>query len=96
MSADESFENGDGESVRAYVRIRSERDDPTAWNFNEKNLIEDTQSGQRNYSFDHCFGPDSTNEEAYDYACSPIIQKVLEGYNGTVFTCEYETIIFKI
>ena len=35
--------------------------------------------------FDHVFDSNSTQKEVYDLAAKPIIDSVLEGFNGTIF-----------
>lgn len=40
--------------------------------------------GQITYTFDRVFDPDSGQEEIYNEAIVPIIESVLEGFNGTV------------
>jgi kinesin family member 5 len=40
--------------------------------------------GTVKYSFDRVFDPDSTQKDIYDEAIVPIIESVLEGFNGTV------------
>lgn len=35
--------------------------------------------------FDHVFNMDSTQKQVYDVAAKPIIDSVLEGFNGTIF-----------
>ena len=35
--------------------------------------------------FDHVFDVNSTQKEVYDLAAKPIIDSVLEGFNGTIF-----------
>lgn len=80
------------EAVRVFVRIRplNKRElaekQTIGWNFNESSMLEDTPNGQRVYAFDHCFGPESTNQETYDIVGKPVVLKAMEGYNGTVFT----------
>ena len=39
----------------------------------------------RTFRFDHAFPPDSTQSEIYHRIGVPVVQSVLEGYNGTVF-----------
>ena len=36
------------------------------------------------FIFDHVFDPDSTQEEVYESAAMPIVESVLEGFNGTI------------
>lgn len=87
-------EDGAEEAVRVFVRIRplNKREiaekQTIGWNFNETSMLEDTPNGQRVYAFDHCFAPNSTNQETYDIVGKPLVFKAMEGYNGTVFTCK--------
>jgi len=39
----------------------------------------------KEFVFDRCFGPESTQQEVYKYAAEPIVASIIEGYNGTVF-----------
>ncbi|GJQ84193.1 kinesin-2B [Trypoxylus dichotomus] len=39
----------------------------------------------KSFKFDRIFGPDSTQLELYKYAAYPIVDKVVRGYNGTIF-----------
>lgn len=41
--------------------------------------------GSKTYTYDHVFGPDSSQEDVYDGVVKPIVEEVLEGYNCTVF-----------
>lgn len=80
------------ESVRVFVRIRplNKRElaekQTIGWAFNDTAMLEDTPNGQRVYAYDHCFGPQATNQETYEIVGRPIVLKAMEGYNGTVFT----------
>ena len=38
-----------------------------------------------NFMFDYVFGMESTQKQVYDVAAKPIIDSVLEGFNGTIF-----------
>jgi len=38
-----------------------------------------------NFSFDHVFDMQTTQKQIYDVAAKPIIDSVLEGFNGTIF-----------
>lgn len=44
----------------------------------------DTLSPQ-NFTFDHVYGPEVTTQEIHNEICRPIVQSVLDGYNGAVF-----------
>ncbi|KAL4429074.1 hypothetical protein ABPG74_022160 [Tetrahymena malaccensis] len=37
------------------------------------------------FTFDRIFGSDTTQQAIYEYSAKPVVQSVLEGYNGTVF-----------
>lgn len=37
------------------------------------------------FSFDKIFGPKSNQQEVFEYSAKPIIDSVLNGYNGTIF-----------
>lgn len=39
----------------------------------------------KTYTFTQVLGPDSTQIETYQKSCKDIVQKVIDGYNGTVF-----------
>lgn len=91
---------GFDEAVKVFVRIRplnkreiSEKQ-TIGWDYNDTSMLEDTQNGQRVYAYDHCFGPNSTNLETYDIVGKPVVLKAMEGYNGTVFTCNTDIYIY--
>ncbi|ODN03319.1 Kinesin-like protein KIF3A [Orchesella cincta] len=45
-----------------------------------------TSSDQpKSFSFDHVFPPNATQDDVYNAIASPIVQNVLDGYNGTIF-----------
>ncbi|XP_057662815.1 kinesin-like protein KIF24 [Diorhabda carinulata] len=52
-----------------------------------ENLIASRKNGEhtKTFKFDHIFGLDTTQLELYKMSAFPIVDKVLEGYNGTVF-----------
>ena len=37
------------------------------------------------FTFDHVFSPESTQEDVFNIAAKPIIEDVLQGFNGTIF-----------
>lgn len=43
-----------------------------------------TNEPPKTYYFDNVFGPESSQMELYVDTVRPIVEKVLEGYNGTV------------
>ena len=50
-------------------------------------MANDTSSafGANKFSFDRCFDIYSNQKEVYDCAARPIIDSVLDGFNGTIF-----------
>ena len=42
-------------------------------------------SKQREFLFDHCFGPSTDQEEIFNVIAKPVVEDVLKGGNGTVF-----------
>lgn len=44
-----------------------------------------TREPTRTFTFDLVFGPESTQAEIYNETARPIVDAVLEGYNGTIF-----------
>ncbi len=43
------------------------------------------QQSQHMFSFDKIFDTTSLQQEVYEYAAKPIVESVLEGFNGTIF-----------
>jgi kinesin family member 11 len=41
--------------------------------------------GKKTYTYDHVFGPDSSQQDLYEGVVEPIVDEVLQGYNCTVF-----------
>jgi kinesin family protein 3/17 len=39
----------------------------------------------KDYTFDYVFGPNSKQVDIYNLVARPIVEAVLEGYNGTIF-----------
>ena len=79
--ADKKFTNCvavDDANSRIFVSLR---DEPVIVS-TQSNEVPD---GVAAYSFDHCFGPGSTQEEVYSATVQPAVQAVLEGFNATVF-----------
>lgn len=44
-----------------------------------------SENNNYKFSFDRIFDPTCTQQEVYDFAAKPIIESVLEGFNGTIF-----------
>uniref|UniRef100_A0A7N8WUP7 Kinesin-like protein n=1 Tax=Mastacembelus armatus TaxID=205130 RepID=A0A7N8WUP7_9TELE len=49
------------------------------------NKLETPQEPPKTFTFDTVFGPDSKQLDVYNLTARPIIDSVLEGYNGTIF-----------
>jgi len=79
-------------SIKVSVRIRplNQRElgenQTMGFEYNNTSLLEKTTTGQKVYRFDHCFGPKSTNEEAYTSVGKSLVMHALDGYNATIFT----------
>ncbi|GIQ85414.1 kinesin-like protein [Kipferlia bialata] len=39
----------------------------------------------KKFTFDHIFGPTSTQQAVYHVAARPVVEDVMQGYNGTIF-----------
>jgi kinesin family protein 3/17 len=59
---------------------------------NEKTGSIDVRSSQsagddatKTFTFDYVFGPNSKQVDIYNLVARPIVDAVLEGYNGTIF-----------
>jgi kinesin family member 3B len=48
----------------------------------------DEAEGPRTFTFDQTYGDDSTQKEVYETTAGPIVESVLNGFNGTIFACE--------
>uniref|UniRef100_A0A671MNT2 Kinesin motor domain-containing protein n=1 Tax=Sinocyclocheilus anshuiensis TaxID=1608454 RepID=A0A671MNT2_9TELE len=49
------------------------------------NKLDMTSEPPKTFTFDTVFGPDSKQLDVYNLTARPIIDSVLEGYNGTIF-----------
>ncbi|XP_024151498.1 kinesin-like protein KIF3A isoform X1 [Oryzias melastigma] len=49
------------------------------------NKLESAQEPPKTFTFDTVFGPDSKQLDVYNLTARPIVDSVLEGYNGTIF-----------
>ncbi|XP_071552252.1 kinesin-like protein KIF3A isoform X2 [Panulirus ornatus] len=88
----------DRENVRVVVRVRPQsekelqagyRSTVTVDDLNCSILVTnpDAQEGEppKVFTFDSVFGTDSKQVDVYNIAARPIVENVLEGYNGTIF-----------
>lgn len=89
---------GEIENVRVVLRVRplnecevssgyhdivkAERVSNTVYVINPKST---TEEPPKIFTFDTVFGTDSTQVDVYNETARPIVEKVLAGYNGTIF-----------
>ena len=87
------------ESVRVIVRVRPLKEseinegreagickvDKAARSITIKNPEADRREQGRAYTFDNVYGMDSKQKDIYDETAAPIVDGVLQGYNGTIF-----------
>lgn len=45
----------------------------------------DPQNEAKDFTFDHCYGSDSTQIQVYSDLGKPIVSQALDGFNGTIF-----------
>lgn len=50
----------------------------------QKTLVVDGSTPQ-DFHYDHCFGPDSTQDQLFSTVGKPLTASVAAGYNGTIF-----------
>lgn len=43
------------------------------------------QEQERGFTYDAVYGMDSTQREVYDEGAFPLVESVMQGYNGTIF-----------
>ena len=65
--------------------MERERNGTTCVRLSETNVDIQVEDQSHQFQFDQIFGPDSTQLEVFDYAATPLIHDVLQGYNATVF-----------
>ncbi|GFR15965.1 kinesin-like protein KIF3A [Trichonephila clavata] len=88
----------EAENIKVVVRCRPTNETEKVANY--KNIVDVNQvegsvtlchpnaseyDPPKTFTFDHVFGIDSTQLDVYNLAARPIIDNVLEGYNGTIF-----------
>lgn len=66
---------------------KEETRDGFGWRVESNTICQAQDQGGRDtkYTLDHVFGPDRTTVQIYQATTQPIVQKVLSGFNGTVF-----------
>lgn len=70
-----------GEGCQNAIFFRSDRPE-----LDEKSIYvqDDTKGSEKLFEFDHCFGPDSTQEEVFGEV-EALVTSVLDGYNVCIF-----------
>nr|CAD2146819.1 unnamed protein product [Meloidogyne enterolobii] len=89
---------GEVENVKVSVRCRplSKREKEIGFvqpivevDYTGKSILVASSNGQSDllkcYQFDEVFGPDSCQSDVYNCIARPVVENVLEGFNGTVF-----------
>lgn len=67
------------------VRAKPEKDDShSPWTVSPRSKVVG-HSSSGDFSFDHVYDGLNPNSDVFDNSVAPIIQQVIEGYNGTVF-----------
>lgn len=87
------------ERIKVAIRIKPEAGEGLrGFGFQNKvgeelSKVELFANGTKNeFTYDHIFSADSTQIEIFQTVCIPIINGVLEGYNGTLFA--YGQVLF--
>ena len=44
-----------------------------------------SSADDRSFTYDFCYGIESTQQQVYDDCSFGLVESVLEGYNGTIF-----------
>ncbi|CAH1155037.1 unnamed protein product [Phaedon cochleariae] len=86
-----SFNDNDVENVRVFIRVRPLRDEEKT--VKNKNLLEVNHTvislkksdTTKTFKFARIFDENSTQMDIYRCIAVPIVQQVLQGYNGTIF-----------
>lgn len=94
----EGVETGEVENVRVVIRVRPLNDDELAAGYktivftdrvtNTVSVFNPKASNDelpKTFTFDIIFGSDSAQVDVYNETARPIVEKVLAGYNGTIF-----------
>lgn len=76
----ESYTGNISAVIRAKPVAKGERD---PWHIEDQKRISHEEAGE--FSFDHVFSAECNNIDVYEKTSRPMIDKLLEGYNATVF-----------
>ena len=53
-------------------------------NINQVQLCHQSEP-EKNFTFDAVYGVESTQRQVYDETAFPLVESVIQGYNGTIF-----------
>lgn len=68
-------------------QLKPDQTDPNsfAWNINNNTLCVKDSSNTQQYTLDHVFMPELSTEAIYKATTRPLLDKVISGFNSTVF-----------
>eukprot|EP00798_Chlamydomonas_sp_ICE-L_P003492 gene3493-13558_t len=73
-------------SVRVRPLNKQELQESFAWRIDGNRICQADAGGRdTNYSLDHVFGPEWTTRNIYEATTTPLVHKVVSGFNSTVF-----------
>ena len=81
------------ENVKVVCRVRPQNDKEiqsggtVCVRLSDVSIEVNLDDGQHAFTFDRVFGPESTQDQVFNYAAVPLIKDVLSGYNATIFAC---------
>jgi kinesin family member 5 len=88
------------ENVKVVCRVRPQNQmelnqgGSSCVRLNETNIEVNLEEGSHMFSFDRIFGPDSLQQDVFDFCAVPLINDVLQGYNATIFACKLPLLTF--
>ena len=76
-----------GQLCRVYARIRPLKDNEAAgdWKVEETVVSQQRNAGTKKFSLDQVFGEQANTYDVYQKTTQPLIPRVLDGFNCTVF-----------
>uniref|UniRef100_H2ZL57 Kinesin-like protein KIF3A n=1 Tax=Ciona savignyi TaxID=51511 RepID=H2ZL57_CIOSA len=90
------FQDKDNDNVKVVVRCRPFNSKETSAQYRQAVKVDevrgqiaveksDSNEPPKTFTFDTVFGPESKQVDIYNLTARPIVNSVLEGYNGTIF-----------
>jgi hypothetical protein len=70
--------------IRVYIRVKPSKSTRKAVQINNSQSLTLVPKSSQ-YEFDHIFGPGTKQAEFFDICCRPIVDHLLEGFNGCLF-----------